>query len=311
VWQSLKEYFVASRGVSGGDSSARRRSLTNTQFWTERTVTNHHVFVSREESLDYLDWRNSCYLFYDQFLPLGGHDGLTILDYGCGPGHDLVGFAEWSKPRGLIGVDISPASLAAARHRLTLHGRLPLQLLRIQDGSRVIPLQDGCVDLIHSSGVLHHAPNPEEILSEFRRILKPHGRVHLMVYNYNSIWLHLYVAYQRQIRDGIDSDLSLAEAFKRSTDGPDCPISRCYRPQEFLALATRCGFQGTYQGAAISLFEMSLLPLRYQALASQRLTKEHREFLKSLRFDEYDRPLYDGNVAGIDATYMLTKGGAR
>jgi len=284
--------------------------VTNTEFWTKTTVTNHHVFASREESLDYLDWRNAQYLFYDQLLPLAGHDGRTVLDFGCGPGHDLVGFAELSRPRRVIGMDISPSALAAARQRLALHGRTPVQLVRVQDGAGLLPLKDGCVDLIHSSGVLHHTPDLEAVLSEFRRVLKPQGRIHIMIYNYDSLFLHLYVAYQRQLRDGIDADLSLAEAFKRSTDGPDCPISRCYRPGEFLALAARCGLSGTYLGAAVSIFELSLLPLRYQALMDRRLAKEQRDFLKALRFDEYGRPLFEGHVAGVDATYALTKGGA-
>lgn len=308
IGASLRAIRRTAGGPRAGTTGA---SLTNTEFWTKNTVTNHHVFVSRKDSLDYLDWRNSLYLFYDQLLPLSGHDGLTILDYGCGPGHDLVGFAELSRPRRIIGVDISPSALASARQRLGLHGRPPVQLLRIQDNAPVIPLKDGSVDLIHSSGVLHHTPHSDTVLREFRRILKPEGRVHLMVYNYDSLWLHLYVAYQRQVLDGLDADLPLAEAFKRSTDGLDCPISRSYKHAEFLELAGRCGFQGTYLGAAISVFEMSLLPLRYQALANQRLAKEHRDFLKALRFDEYGRPLYEGRVAGIDATFVLTKAGGR
>src|SRR3712207_7349439 len=40
------------------------------------------------------------------------------------------------------------------------------------------------------------------ILSEFRRVLKPGGRAQVMVYNENSLWMHLYVAYLKMIVEG-------------------------------------------------------------------------------------------------------------
>jgi SAM-dependent methyltransferase len=41
--------------------------------------------------------------------------------------------------------------------------------------------------------------NPELALQEFYRILKPGGKVQIMVYNRNSLWFHLKTAYQTQI----------------------------------------------------------------------------------------------------------------
>ena len=37
--------------------------------------------------------------------------------------------------------------------------------------------------------------DPDGVLREFHRILRPGGFARLMVYNYDSIWLHLYVAF--------------------------------------------------------------------------------------------------------------------
>jgi ubiquinone/menaquinone biosynthesis C-methylase UbiE len=83
-------------------------------------------------------------------MPVAGYDGKAILDYGCGPGHDVVGFAHFSKTARLIGMDVSTTSLAS-------------------------------IDLIHSSGVLHHTPNPLKILKEFRRIIRPGGSAQIMI----------------------------------------------------------------------------------------------------------------------------------
>lgn len=281
--------------------------LTNTEFWTNYNVTLHHEFASRDESLAYLDWRNSQYLFYDELMPLSGHDGQTVLDYGCGPGHDLVGFVEFSKPKRVIGVDISSTALEQAKRRLSLHHSDVVEFRLIQDGQPHLPFDDSQFDYIHSSGVLHHTPNIQEILREFFRILSPSGSVRVMVYNYDSIWLHLYVAYQRRIVDKIDSGVSLEEAFKRSTDNIRTPISRWYKPEEFWRLCADCGFSGKYLGAAIHVQEMALLPLRYPAIQNRALPKEHRDFLRGLTFDHYGRPLWKGHVAGIDGVYELVK----
>jgi SAM-dependent methyltransferase len=281
--------------------------VTSAEFWTTHNVTLHRQFATREESLNYLAWRNAQYLFYDELLPVRGHDGEVVLDYGCGPGNDVVGFVEYSQPARVIGMEVSPSSLEEARRRLALHDDAVVELQLIHDGQPTLPLETASVDYVHSSGVLHHTANLGEILAEFHRILRPGGRAGIMVYNYWSLWLHLYVAYKRRLVDGIDADLPLADAFRRSTDGPHCPISRCYTPEQFLGECARAGLVGTFKGAAVSLHELSLLPLRLDALRDERLPGEHRQFLLGLTFDEHGLPRHRGEVAGIDAVFELRR----
>ena len=68
------------------------------EYWSGHNVTNHLSFRSAMESLRYLDWRNDQYIGYIDLLPVCGHDGEAVLDFGCGPGNDLVGFLKYSKP---------------------------------------------------------------------------------------------------------------------------------------------------------------------------------------------------------------------
>lgn len=290
-----------------GTPGAAVAGSENASYWTRHNVTLHRQFASREESLAYLDWRNAQYMGYAALLPTAGHDGEVVLDYGCGPGNDLVGFVEHSRPARVIGMDVSPASLAEATRRLALHPRMAVEIVRIDDGADRIPLDDGIVDYVHSSGVLHHTPNMETILAEFRRVLKPGGRAGIMVYNRDSVWLHLYVAWKRRIAGNVDANETLDDAFCRSTDGPECPISRCFTPDDFVVQCTAAGFRARFVGAAISLFEMELLPSRFLAMQDLRLPGAHREFLESLTFDERGVPRYRGVVAGIDACYQLVK----
>jgi hypothetical protein len=88
--------------------SATTSSLVDeitTEYWTSYNVTLHHQFESTEESLAYFHWRNDQYFKYIELMPVSGFDNQVVLDFGCGPGHDLVGFSIYSKPKQLIGID--------------------------------------------------------------------------------------------------------------------------------------------------------------------------------------------------------------
>lgn len=277
---------------------------TNAGYWSAHNVTAHRRFDTRRESLDYLNWRNAQYLFYDRFLPYSSMAGKVVLDYGCGPGDDLAAVAEWGNPARLIGADVSAVSLGEATARLMLHDQ-HLEPVVVDEHEVHLPLGDSSVDFVVSSGVLHHCPNVGDILEELRRVLRPGGQLYVMVYNADSVWLHLYVAYLRQIVARIDGDMPLAEAFKRSTDGPGCPYSVAYRSAEFLQLAADHGFAGESAGAAVAVDEMRWLERRFDAIADRRLAEPHRDFLSTLTFDEWGRPLADGAVAGIDGLFVL------
>jgi SAM-dependent methyltransferase len=239
-------------------------------------------------------------------MPVEGFDNQVVLDFGCGPGHDLVGFSVYSKPKKLIGIDISPSSLAEAEARLKLHNS-PAKLVRLDPAQTRLPFEDESFDHIHTSGVLHHAPNLDVLLGELRRILKPGGTMNVMVYNYDSLWMHLFVAYHKRIVEQRYADLTLREAFTKTTDGEDCPIADCYTPSEFVTLVRRNGFEGKLTGVAISMHELIIAPARFAAIQDPRLPEECRRFLISLKADEHGYPTYNGNLAGLDACYRLQK----
>jgi len=289
-----------------------------TKYWTHYNVTDHHTFLSAEESLNFLDWRNKCYLYYEELMPTNNATDKVVLDYGCGPGHDLVGFSINSNPKKLIAADVSPRSLNQAGKRLKLHEK-NVDFIELKTDTSEISLADQSVDIIHSSGVLHHTEKPLEILKEFRRVIKPDGCIQIMVYNYESIWVHLYVAYELMLNDGsFKNDIlrklglktypqNLEETFRVTTDGAHCPISRFYKSADFISLLNQEGFKGVYKGASISLWmEMSRLSKRFAAIADRRLPKESRDFLYSISFDNNGAPLYKGLSAGIGGCYTAS-----
>jgi ubiquinone/menaquinone biosynthesis C-methylase UbiE len=297
----------------GSDASVAHRKNTRmstdsqaavADYWTDYNVTLHHAFQSREESLSYFRWRNDQYFGYIGLMPLRGQDGKVVLDFGCGPGHDLVGFATESKPSRLIGVEVSPSSLAEARSRLALHGAACEFILANRQSSE-LPLDSGSIDYVHSSGVLHHVPDLVGTLRELRRVLRRDGVARVMVYNYESVWLHLFVAYVKRLLENAYRDLSLEQAFARTTDGEVCPIAHVYRPAEFVGAAKEAGFDAEFTGSALSMHEARMLPYRFEAIQDRRLPEECRRFLLELKFDEHALPRYRGHGAGVDGCYLL------
>lgn len=287
------------------ESQEKAEALSAEQYWTEHNVTLHRQFATVEESLAYMAWRNQQYPGTIELLPIKGHDGKIVLDYGCGPGNDLLGFATASKPERLIGIDVSSTSLAQSKARMQMHG-FNVEFHSVDASAEPLPFDDASIDYIHSAGVLHHLANPLAALKELRRVLKPGGMMRIMVYNYDSLWMHLYVAYQRKILNPSYANMSLEEVFKRSTDGDNCPISQCYKANDWVALCAQAGLECHMSGVGISLHEAALFPLRFEAAQHLQLNPESRQFLLSLEMDKHGYAVVPetGFYAGINGCYI-------
>lgn len=301
--------------MRGGGGPAVRHAVNGERtavdrYWTEHTVAAKR-FARARDSEAFLEWRFQQYPLFREFTGLWGeHDGEVMLDYGCGPGNDLTGYALYTGAARIIGFDVSPRALELARDRLALH-RIPserVELIEVSDSTVGIPLDDASVDFVQSQGVLHHTSAPEAIVRELSRVLRPGGRGLIMVYNRDSVWFHLYTAYERMIVENMFPGADVHEAFRRNTDGPECPISRSYPPEEFAALCRSAGFAVEYAGGYLSKHELDVLDRSWaKAIADPRLALEHRDFLRALTFDFAGRPMHAGRHAGIGGTYHLRK----
>ncbi len=271
-------------------------------------VTGHRDFQSAEDSLESLRWRNDQYLGYEALMPFECPEGASVLDLGCGPGHDLVGFATRSAAGRIIGADVSTSSLSEAAARCDLHGR-EVEFIQLAPENPKLPLPDESIDLVHCSGVIHHIPEPAATLKEIFRVLKPRGRFRCMNYNRDSLFFHLYAGWIKRHEEAAGLEkLSTDDAFTSLTDGADCPISRAWSPATFIAMASACGFAGRHTGNAISAFEMGIQLRRFEAIVDPRLEREHREFLRDVVLGPNGIPCNrSGDVAGVDACYELSK----
>ena len=105
-----------------------------------------------------------------QLLP-----GMSVLDFGAAS----CWLSRWLTQLGMqvIALDVSPTALKmgeAIYQRLPIIGERPVPRFLLFDGHR-IELADASVDRILCLDTLHHVPNPDEVLREMGRVLKPGG----------------------------------------------------------------------------------------------------------------------------------------
>lgn len=97
-----------------------------------------------------------------------------VLDVGCGTGNLILSMRErWPLLR-CWGVDLCGEMLEVGKAKLgRAGGRPPL----VQGRAERLPFAEGSFDLVISCNSLHFVPDPAQALSEFRRVLRPGGRL--------------------------------------------------------------------------------------------------------------------------------------
>ncbi len=101
-------------------------------------------------------------------LPRAGR----ILEVGCGTGGLLVAAAR--SGRAVVGIDIASRWLVVARRRLADHG-LSVPLF-VAEAER-LPWPDASFDAVVADSVLEHLDDTSAALREWRRVLRPGGRL--------------------------------------------------------------------------------------------------------------------------------------
>jgi len=102
--------------------------------------------------------------------------GGRILEVGVGTG---IALPHYSKNCRLCGIDISEPMLRKARERVRELGLANVEGLWVMDAEDM-SFPDGSFDVVTAHLVVTTAPNPEAVLNEFARVLKPGGEIILM-----------------------------------------------------------------------------------------------------------------------------------
>lgn len=111
--------------------------------------------------------------------------GEKILEVGCGGGALLPLFAAAVGSSGrVVGIDISPDQIAAANAACA---GSEIATAEVQDVSR-LPYEEGTFDAIVAIQVIEYLEQPDEALSELRRVCRPEGRIIVLATNWDTMF---------------------------------------------------------------------------------------------------------------------------
>jgi ubiquinone/menaquinone biosynthesis C-methylase UbiE len=164
LWNLVREQLSATPAAA--QDAERVRSIL-----ARRRTRSQEFFASSAGQWD----RLRSELFgqrFETFALLGLLDpDWTVGDLGCGTG--LVSAALALFVRSVVAVDASAAMLSAARKRLVGQRNVELRSGDLES----LPIDDEALDAAVLFLVLHYVGEPQPVLAEVHRVLKPHGRL--------------------------------------------------------------------------------------------------------------------------------------
>jgi len=102
-----------------------------------------------------------------------------VVDVGCGTGQTCLYLAR--ADRVVVGADLTRASLALGAAAATRFGLDRVQF--VETDLRRPGLRRGAFDVVYSSGVVHHTPDPQASFGRIAELARPGGLIVLGVYN--------------------------------------------------------------------------------------------------------------------------------
>lgn len=156
-------------------------SLANSEYWNElcgsRAAHKLGITAGDPQGVGTFDtWFFNFYPYIDgeRFIPWGSLHGSRVLEIGLGYGTISRRLGDVSKH--VVSLDIAPNAVTLVRDTAPRVSPLVGSALRL-------PFPNGVFDYIVTLGCLHHTGDMEAAIRECLRVLRPGGRMVLMVYN--------------------------------------------------------------------------------------------------------------------------------
>ena len=138
--------------------------------------------LSKQKPMNVLNYIAMCFilivrdLFYppkEIFYELPIKHGYKILDYGCGPGSYSIAAAELLEGTGMVyALDLHPFAIEDVRQAVEKRKLSNIQTI-LSDCKTGLP--SNSVDMVLLNYVFNDLKNPDQILEELFRVLKPQG----------------------------------------------------------------------------------------------------------------------------------------
>lgn len=204
----------------------------------------HPFNLQNDGKKSYAEWQyerggETIRFYLDFATPEQMFAGKRLLDIGCGAGGKSLYYAGLGAQ--VTGIDILPAYEAEARALCEKLGYAYGTQFRFQTADAAdLPFADGSFDTIILNDAVEHVAQPEAMLAEALRVLRPGGRLYANFPPYHHPfgahlsdaigipWVHLFfsestliTAYKQLVRDLPDGAERIAFRISRRPDGSE------------------------------------------------------------------------------------------
>jgi len=165
-------------------------------FWHQNPVGSNFIQYEADrkfyQNYDEFRYRTEGHILGE--LDLIDFVGKRVLEIGLGQGADSMQIIK----RGAIyyGIDLTEESIKRLKERFRLFEQPYKEVVKAN--AQHIPYEDNFFDIVYSHGVIHHSPEIEKIVSEIYRVLKPGGKVVVMLYHRNSFNYYVSISLLRR-----------------------------------------------------------------------------------------------------------------
>jgi ubiquinone/menaquinone biosynthesis C-methylase UbiE len=137
-------------------------------------VLEPEVMDTEEDAREYdaMDHSEPNGAFVARLIELGARG--RMLDIGTGPGHIPIMICERIADAFVVGVDLAEHMLARAMRRRLASPYADRLDFHVAD-AKGLAYADASFDVVFSNTILHHIPDPRDILTGAKRVLKPGG----------------------------------------------------------------------------------------------------------------------------------------
>jgi len=158
--EATETLTVAPNGAAGQVNPAEAAAASHAER-TEREALFRRFGFDAEASVRFV---------LDKALPLRGR----VLDIGTGKGRFVVLLARHAANVVTVDIDVAEQYHAVQEaHRSGVAGRIRF----VTHDARFLPWAAGSFDVVTSWNVIHHLSDPDRVLSEAMRVVKPGGRL--------------------------------------------------------------------------------------------------------------------------------------
>ena len=190
-WSTLEPRLSASSAPAVQELvKARASAGRRGRRYDERTRSNfsleweHHQVGDKTWGID-LEDRVRGFFLEPIRIPVDDLDGMVMLDAGCGNGSQSVAYTEFGVE--VIALDLSSGLEHGQAYRHLREGARPELVHFVQGDLQSPPLAPGSIDLIHSTGVLHHTSDTERTFRRLCPLLRPEATFYVWLYSYERV----------------------------------------------------------------------------------------------------------------------------